>query len=164
MMSTDILFVWARALDIKVAFTRLRPGLLGRADAARKLILLDLSLQENPRSLKCILAEEIGHILFPPRPGHVRYHSRGFCRSEDCSMIKHTVAQDERKARDWATTVLLGNVDLSRIKETGASSINELAGYFDVEPWFMEHWIGYLRRREWETGRKVKWRDLLQRK
>jgi len=163
-MNIDILFVWAKALDIKVMFTKMQTGLYGRADASKKLILLDISLQDNPRSLKCILAEEIGHILIPPRPGHIRYHSKGFYKREDCSLIKYSVAQDERKARDWATSVLLGNVDLSRIKEVGSSSINELADYFDVEPWFMEHRIGYLRRKEREIGRKVKWREIIRRK
>lgn len=163
MISNEGLFVWARALDIKVVFINLRPGLLGKANAARKLIILALSLKDNPRELKCVLAEEIGHILFPPRPGHIRYHSKGFHDREDCSMVKHTVAQDERKALDWATSVLLGNVDFARIKSVGAKDVNELADYFDVEPWFMEHRIGYLRRKAEDSGQKVRWRDIIRR-
>ncbi|MDD4334795.1 MAG: hypothetical protein PHY77_04225 [Desulfotomaculaceae bacterium] len=152
-MSTDILFVWAKALDIKIVFTELCSGLLGMADASKKLIMLDNSLKDKPRELKCVLAEEIGHILFPPRPGHIRYHSKSFLQREDCSMVKHIVAQDETKALDWATCVLLGNVDICRIKSIGAISLNELADHFDVEPWFMEHRIGYLRRKDVMPGR-----------
>ena len=71
-------------------------------------------------------------------------------------MIKNTVAQDERRALDWATGVLLGNVDFDRIKVVGTSSVGQLAEYFDVEPWFMEHRIGYLRRKAWYTGQQVR--------
>lgn len=146
-VDSELLFRWAKKMGIRIVYTTLRQDCLGRANAAKKLIKLELSLKDNPRQLKCVLAEEIGHILFPPRPGHVSYHAKDFYEKENCSMIKHTVAQDERLARDWATSVLLGHVDWSRIKSVGAKSVSELADYFDVEPWFMEHRIGYLRRK-----------------
>ncbi|MEG6512469.1 hypothetical protein [Desulforamulus ruminis] len=103
-----------------------------------------------------MLTEEIGHIIHSPRPGHIRYHSENFYQTENYSMIKNTVAQDERRALDWATGVLLGNVDFDRIKVVGTSSVGQLAEYFDVEPWFMEHRIGYLRRKAWDTGQQVR--------
>ncbi len=78
-------------------------------------------------------------------------------------MTKYTVAQDERKALDWATGVLLGNVDFDRIKSVYANSVTELAEYFDVEPWFIEHRIGWLRRKARDAGQKIKWREILQR-
>ena len=115
-----------------------------------------MSLLDNPRQAKCVLAEEIGHILFPPRPGHIRYHSKNFYEKENCSMIKCTVVQDERLARDWATNILLGNVDSCHIVAVGARSVGELADHFDVEPWLIEHRIGYLRRKARENGQKVK--------
>lgn len=149
--------------DIKVLYAELPEDLLGKANAGTKTITLNILLKDNPRAEKCVLLEEIGHIIIPPRPGHIRYHSKGFYKREDCSLIRHTVAQDERKARDWATNVLLGNVDISHIKSVGASSINELANYFDVEPWFMEHWIGYLRRTARGNRQRIKWRDVIQR-
>lgn len=148
---------------IKIIYDSLPGGLMGRANARTKTIILDASLRDNPKEEKCVLLEEVGHIIFPPRPGHIRYHSRGFYKREDCSTIKHTVAQDERKARDWATSVLLGNVDIARIKEAGVYSLNELANHFDVTPWFMEHRIGYLRRKGYDNGQKIKWREIIKR-
>jgi hypothetical protein len=35
--------------------------------------------------------------------------------------------------------------------------------HFDVEPWLIEHRIGYLRRKARENGQKVKWRGLIRR-
>lgn len=166
MISIDKLSAMAKNLGIRVIFKNLkkhRPGLLGMADAESKTITIDESLLKNQRELRCVLSEEIGHIVYPPRSGHVAYHSKGFYQAENCSVIKHTVAQDERKALDWATGVLLGHVEFDRIKAVGARSISELADYFDVEPWFIEHRIGYLRRKVRDAGQKVRWRDLIRR-
>lgn len=165
-ISVDKLYAMSQNLGIRVIFKNLkkhRPGLLGMADAESKTITLDESLLKNQRELRCVLAEEIGHIILPPRSGHVAYHSTGFYQTENCSVIKHTVAQDERKALDWATNVLLGDVDFARIKAVGASSVAELADHFDVEPWFIEHRVGYLRRKAQENGQKVKWREIIRR-
>lgn len=162
-ISVEALLGVCMTYGIRVFYVNLPDDLLGRANARTKTIILNTSLKENPREEKCVLLEEIGHIIYPPRPGHIRYHSKGFYKRENCSLIKHTVAQDERKARDWATNVLLGNVEFCHIKSVEASTISELADYFDVEPWFMEHWIGYLRRKASDNGRNVKWRDFISR-
>jgi hypothetical protein len=148
---------------IKIFYAILPDDLLGRANSRTKTIILNNSLKDNPREEKCVLLEEIGHIIYPARPGHTRYHSKDFLTRESCSLIRHTVAQDERLARDWATNVLLKNIDFDRIKEVGARSINELANYFDVEPWFMEQRIKYLRRKAHDNGQKVMWRDFMSR-
>lgn len=145
MIDLDLLKKQAEIFVIRIIYKPLPDGLHGESNADTMTVTLDAKLLDNPRQHLCVLAEEIGHI--PPRPGHTRYQSKGFYSREDCSMIKHTVAQDERKARDWAISLLLGNVDLSRIMEVGARSINELADYFGVEPWFMSHRIGYLQRK-----------------
>jgi hypothetical protein len=166
MITTDSLFEWASIFGIKVVFKNLKgidSGPLGLADADSKTIELDQSLIDSPRQLKAILAEEIGHILYPPRPGHIRYHSRGFWQRADCESIRQSVAQDERKALDWATSVLLPDVEFDRIMENGNLSLSEIAECYEVEPLFAKHKINYYRRKERMSGRKVKWKDVIRR-
>ena len=118
-----------------------------------------------PRLQKCILAEEIGHILYPPRPGHIAYHMAGYkyIDSHKRSNIKALVAQDERRALTWATSVLMPNVKFNRIMENGSYSVSEIAELFVVEPWFARLKIAYYQRKERESGRKTKWKDLIRR-
>lgn len=166
MITTDRLFEWASIFGIKVVFKNLKglhPGPLGLADAENKTIELDRSLIDSPHQLKAILAEEIGHILYPPRPGHIRYHSRGFWQRADCESIRQTVAQDERKALDWATGVLMPDVEFNRIMETGDMSLGEIAERYEVDPLFAKHKINYYRRKERISGRKIKWRNVIRR-
>lgn len=158
--STDRLFYWARLLGITVMFADLPAGLLGQADADTKTIILDRTLKSSARQFRCVLAEEIGHILHPPRPGHLRYHSKNYWQMEDRSSIKHIVAQDERKALDWATGVLMPDVEFTRIMEAGNYSVSEIAELFEVEPWAALHKIGYYRRK---ADRRVKWCDIIRR-
>lgn len=160
-INADIIKEICHIYDIKIYYVNLPDELLGRANARTKSIILNMSLKDNPREEKCVLLEEIGHIIYPARRGHSRYHSKDFLKREDCSLISHTVAQDERLARDWATNILLNNVEFNRIKEVGASTVNELADFFDVEPWFMEHRIKYLHRKAKDNGQRVRWRDFL---
>ena len=153
-MKTDAEFLneIARIYGIKVYYKKLTDGLAGEADAENKVVTICCTVLDNPRQHKCVLAEEIGHIIHPSRPGHIRYHSKHFHEREGCSAIKVIVAQDETRARDWATNVLLPNVELCHIKEVGASTMEELSSHFDVEPWFIEHKIGYLMRKSHEIG------------
>lgn len=149
-VSTDLLLYWAEKMGIKIIFTKLRKGCLGRADAARKIIKLDVSLRDNHPRLRSVLTEEIGHIIFPPMPGHIRYHSRSFYKSENCGLIQKNVAQDERLARDWATGVLMPDVEFNRILEDGSYSISDIAEIFEVEKWFVEHKVRYYRRKGYD--------------
>jgi len=163
MVSIDNLFVWTQALDIRVIFKKLPLGLLGKAEASKKVVMLDQSLKDKPRELKCVMAEEIGHILYPPRPGHIRYHSTGFWENDNCGQTKILVAQDERMALDWATSVLMPDVEFSRIMDNGNYTLCEIEEEFEVTQWFVAHKIGYYRRQQWELGRRVKWRNLIRR-
>ena len=164
-VSTDLLFHWARGMGINIVFSTLRLGNLGVADAAKNIIVLDVSLRSNPRLLRCVLAHELGHILFPPRPGHIRYHSTNFIDANDgINSIKVIVGQDERMAQDWSTGILMPDAEFNRVIETGNYSINEIAEMFEVEPRFVLQKIGYYRRKEESAGRMVpKWRDLIRR-
>lgn len=162
-ISLDLLKNKTMDYGINIFYKKLPSGLLGVADAEAMSIELDHSLLKNTRQHKCVLAEEIGHILHPPRPGHVRYHSMGFWQTEGTSCIKAIVAQDERKALDWATGVLLPDVEFNRIMENGGYSLNEIAEMFEVERWMVDHKIGYYRRKERDRGRRVRWRELIRR-
>ncbi len=162
-ISLDLLKSMAKIFGIVILYEELPSGQSGKANAETKTVTLDVSLKDNPRQHKCVMAEEIGHILFPPRPGHIRYHSRGFYDHENCSMVKHIVAQDERKALDWATGVLMPNVEFNRTMANGGYLISEIEEMFEVEDWVVQHKIGYYRRKENEAGRKVKWRDIIRR-
>ena len=164
-IGVELLLVWANVYDIKVKYRHLPPGLLGKANARTKTITLDTRLEPKYRLLKCVLAEEIGHILYPPRPGHVAYHSTNYYHIDHCdrSNIKAIVAQDERKALTWATGVLIPDVEFWRVNRNGVDTVYELAEYFEVEEWFMMLKIGYVRRTARNAGHKIKWKDIIKR-
>lgn len=160
-ISIDLLKSQATIYGISIFYKKLPRGLLGFADAETMTIKLDHSLLKNSRQHKCVLAEEIGHILCPPRPGHIRYHSIGFWRTEGTSCIKAVVAQDERKALDWATGVLLPDSEFSKIIESdGGYTVGQIAELLDVEPWIVEHKLGYYRRKRFENhGFRIRWEN-----
>lgn len=167
-ITIEMLKNMAALLGIKVMYENLHPNLQGKASTETKTVTLNASLRDNPIQEKCVLAHEIGHILFPPRPGHVRYHSRVFYDLEfdERSSTKETVAQDETKAQDWAICVLMPDVEFNRIMENKEEkmSIPEIAEFFEVETSFANDRIAYYRRKEESAGRKVpKWRDLIRR-
>jgi Zn-dependent peptidase ImmA (M78 family) len=161
-ISIDLLYFWADEQDIRVVFSPLRAyntGLLGMADVKRRIIKLDVSLRTMRRLLKCVLAHEIGHFIFPPRPGHIRYHSCSYINidHDERSNIKAVVHQDERLALKWATSVLMPNVEFNRIIESGNYSVREIADHFDVDPLFVRFKINYYMLRK----PKTRWRDLI---
>jgi len=143
-----------------------RPTLDGYADAGNRLIVLDISLRDNPRHHKCVLAEEIGHILFPPRPGHLAYHMQGYYQldSYDRSSIKAVVSQDERKAIQWATIFLIPDIELDKSIADGKKTIYEFAEIFEVEKWFMLFRLNFYKRQNRQNGRKTKLKDIVIRK
>lgn len=150
----------AYKLKIKITYENLEEGLLGLADTKERKIKLDISLKHNQRKKKSVLGEEIGHILYPPRAGHITYHSEKFYKKDflERNKIKNIVAQDERRALDWATNVLVTNVEYNRIK---ANSTWELTEHFQVENWIIHHKISYLRRKAKESGKKISGKDIL---
>ena len=168
MVTIEQLFIFAMGLNIEVKFRNLRkmhPDLLGMADASNRTIALDQTLNQSPRQLRCVFAEEIGHIMFPPRPGHIRYHSKQYIEANhiDRSIIQHTVAQDERKALQWATGFLMPNVEFWQAVEEGANTVISLNDWFDVETWFTHLKIGFIRRQVRDDGWRLRWRDVIRR-
>ena len=160
-INLDLLLAMADICDIKVEYGHLPTGLLGKANAETKTITLDTRLKPRSRLHKCVLAEEIGHILYPPRPGQVRYHSKGFYDMENIGMVKHIVAQDERKALDWAASVLVPDVEFWDAIHNGVDTVLGMMEYFEVEDWLVRHKIGYVRRKGRDSGERLKWKDII---
>ena len=168
MITLDELCTLVEKLKIRVIFANLRkqnPDYLGKADAATRTITLDISLRDNYRQLKCVLSEEIGHILYPPCCGHIRYHSRAYWQTDHLtrSKMQYNVAKDERMALDWATGILITDEQILSAKDRGINTLPLIAEYFDVEPWIVSLKIGYIRRKGWENGIKYKWTDFIDR-
>lgn len=160
----DYLLDFADRMGARIYYSDLRslhPELLGYTKPP--CIYLDVSLRDKSRQHKCILAEELGHILYPPRPGHVAFHRKSYINLDHCKRgnIKAIVAQDERKALDWATSILMPDVEFWRVIEDGINTVHELAEYFDVEHWFVLHKIGYIRRKAGYSGQALKYRDII---
>lgn len=138
---------------------RYSPGLWGLYvldQAIGHLILLDEQLLSPARYRlhRCVLAEEIGHALHPPRPGHLRYYRRPWRVVDNQAII---VAQDEAKALRWATDFLMPDVEFRRAQAKGYDTVPDLADYFYVTEEFVRAKIGFLRRKARDIGRKLKW-------
>jgi len=76
---------------------------------------------------------------------------------------KAIVGQDERKARKWASNVLMPDDEFWQALGGGANTIYRLTEWFDVEEWFVLMKIGYVRMQARETGTKIKWREIISR-
>lgn len=88
------------------------------------LIGLDWSLARRTRSLKCVLAEELGHHftsagVFVARP-HLSYAERIW------------VSKEEHRALKWAALYLMPEKELALALRSGFVEIWELAEYFGV--------------------------------
>jgi Zn-dependent peptidase ImmA (M78 family) len=152
---------------IKLDYSSLRQfggGILGMFTVHPKVglfILLDESLLSSPREHRCVLAEEIGHALCPPRQGHIRFHRRRYNAADNDAII---VAQDERKALLWATSFLVPDVDFWRTAtKCGLNTVPELAEHFCVTEWFVRAKIGFVRRQARGQGVKLRWSDIIKR-
>lgn len=120
-------------------------------------ILLDKSLDrpENRRLHKCVLAEELGHHFTIPRTNIFKLY--GSCSIEYLDRIQQ--AQDERKALEWASDILMPNVEFSRAVSEGCRSVYDLAEWFDVTEWFVYRKLGIIKVKYREMGIKLRSRD-----
>ncbi|AFM43006.1 putative Zn peptidase [Desulfosporosinus acidiphilus SJ4] len=116
------------------------------------LIVLDKNLHHSHRLHRCVLAEEIGHFYTAARTNILTVHT-----SANLQTIEN---QDERKAAQYATDLLIPDSELIKALESGCRSCFELAEYFDVTEWFMYRKLGFLKMCFRRTGLKVKGRDL----
>lgn len=74
-------------------------------------------------------------------------------------MDKIQQAQDERKALEWASDILMPNVEFSRAVSEGCSSVYDLAEWFDVTEWFVYRKLGIIKVKYRELGIKLRSRD-----
>jgi Zn-dependent peptidase ImmA (M78 family) len=136
-----------------------KPLLDGYAKPNEKLIVLEKSLEYTTHGL-CVLAEEIGHCLFPPLSNHIMYHKTNY---HDMSYwnrdnLAVQVAKEETQAIEFATTLLIPDQEFWKHYSTGPHEIWEWCEHFGVAEWFMRRKIGFMR-----SKKHFKWRDIVKR-
>jgi hypothetical protein len=166
MITNDHLVLIASLLGARVTYSNLH-AVHTRLEAYTRfpVIHLDRSLECRPRQHRCVLAEEVGHICYPPRPGHVAYHVADSWDKLDHAArdnLAVIVAQDERKALQWATGLLIPDSAFWRFAEKGPHRLEDWLEEFDVERWFLEAKIGLLRVSQ-PPKKRLKWREIIQR-
>lgn len=93
------------------------------------LIILGKHLLTNYRLHKCVLAEEIGHLYTSPRTNILTAYTS--------ANLKALMSQDERKALEYATNLLMPNGEFNRAVSEGCQSVYDLAERFDVTEWLV---------------------------
>ncbi len=145
MSSKGLALLWhvAQELCITVRWSDLQstcPGVYAYVQPFKRLVVLDHSLADKPRRLKCVLAEETGHVLYPPLGDQVVYHLAGAYRMLDSpgrTRLETLVAKDERLALKWATKLLIPDRLFWHFAVQGPHTWDEWLDYFDVEDWFL---------------------------
>jgi hypothetical protein len=165
-ISLEHLLQLAYDLCISISYRDLNgqhPQLLGYTRG--RYITLDVSLRDKPRQHKCVLAEEIGHALYPPGANHISYHiAGGWAELNFLSRgnIEYSVGQDERHALKWATGLLIPDQAFWEYADDGRCFVWEWCEYFDVEQWFFEMKVGFIRAGQ-DPRRRMKWREIVRR-
>lgn len=155
--------LWQMAEDMEV-FVDFHPlanrcnGLLGLYMPRYPGIALDTSLRYQKREQKCVLAEEIGHVLTFPRTD-IRSVYRSYRRHGECNETI-IMAQDERRALAWAADFLIPDVELCQALSEGCRNCHELSEYFNVCEWIVHKKIGFLRVCFRRQGLKVKGKEI----
>lgn len=127
------------------------------------VITLDSTLPDRPREHRAILAHEMGHLVYPPLPGHHRYHIASEWEALDYAgrdSIEHVVAKDERLAMKYATDLLIPDKLFWQFAATGPHEYWEWLEEFDVPKWFFEFKVGFIRAGQPARDR-LKWRDVV---
>jgi hypothetical protein len=134
------------------------PLLEGFVSLKFKKVFIDISVR-NTRQEKCVLAEELGHVLLPPAVDGALYH---FAEYKDVfqtqwerDSLEISVAKDERRALRYGTSILIPDQafwDYAKSKHMWY----EWYEYFEVEDWFMRAKFEFM-----QTKQHFKWRDLV---
>jgi hypothetical protein len=138
----EMLWHIIQELRIKVKWRNLHswhPDWDAYAWPARRLIVLDYSVGRIPRREKCVLAEEVGHIFYPPAGNHIVYHSTRFydLNAWQRNNLSVLVAKDERQALEWGTSFLIPDNAFWKFAARGPHFWEDWLDHFDVEDWFM---------------------------
>lgn len=162
----DILYQILESKGFKVVYTDLHsrhPQLEAYTDFKRKRVVLDKSLLERPRQLKCVLAEETGHVLYPPPYNTISYHMAEYWDIDALgrSKVEWWHSKSERAAMLWATDFIIPDRDFWAFTNSGSHELWEFAEHFEVEKWFIQAKIGFIRVKEREKGVKLKWMDII---
>jgi len=115
-------------------------------------ILLDVSLKNNYRKHREVLAEELGH--------HFMGINRNFFVLD--GFHEYTIVRrDENRALQWATDFLIPDKELVyAVSKHSLRSCFELAEYFDVTQSFMWAKLGFIRSCYRKLGLRIKSRDI----
>lgn len=97
---------------------------------------------------KCVLGEEIGHFYTSPRTNILTAYAS--------ASLKVIMTQDERKALEYATDLLIPSDEFDRAVSEGCQSIYDLAEWFDVTEWFVYRKLEILKTKHREMGIKMK--------
>lgn len=155
-------------LDIGVRYVDLHtrnPFYDGYAWPSRREIGLEWSLKGTWQE-KAVLAEEIGHILYPPFANHRCFHDTRFWKMTQWGKdsLSVAVARDERAALQWATSALIPDRAFWQFAASGPQDWWEWLEEFEVPGWFLEVKFGLVRAKMHEDGlRPFRWRELVRR-
>ncbi|WP_288959447.1 hypothetical protein [uncultured Aminobacterium sp.] len=121
---------------------------------------MDKSLLSRERQHKCVLAEEVGHILYPSPFDSIQYHIAEYWDYDfyQRGYISYRHVKSERAALLWATSFLISDKEFWDFANQGPHEWWEWLEHFDVEDWFMRRKIGFLR-----TKQRFRWRDAIAR-
>lgn len=91
------------------------------------------------------MAHELGHIVYPPRTNHIRYHRVDHWNQLDFSTrdnLTIAVARDELNAMKFATELLISTAEFWEYISKGPYTLSDLLEEFGVPRWFLEYKIG----------------------
>lgn len=162
MICYDDLIYIASSLGIEVVYRDIhseKPLLDGYAVPHKKLIVLEKTLKYTAHGL-CVLAEELGHCVFPPLSNHITYHRSDYHNMNQwqCDNLAVQVAKEENQAIFFATNLLIPDSQFWKFFETGPHDIWEWCEHFGVTEWFMRRKIGFMR-----VKKRFQWKDAIAR-
>ena len=101
------------------------------------VIWLDKSLEYNPRLLRCVMAEELGH--------HFTTTGNCLCRTYFNYRDRLGVSRAEHRALRWAAEYLIPKKNLQKASKSGNDTLWGLAELFDVTEEMMKFRLGLMK-------------------
>ena len=149
MICYDDLIYIASSLGIEVVYHDIhskKPLLDGYAIPYQQKIVIEKSLKYTTQGT-CVLAEEIGHCLYPPLSNHIMYHRTDYYDMSqwDCDNLAVKVAKEEHQAMFFATNLLIPDKKFWDYYKSGPHTIYEWCEHFGVTEWFMLRKIDFMR-------------------